>query len=72
LVILVLERLTRYRGGMTIRKKRAGNMQKKRGKNGAGGRLLYFLDLSTSYSASTGAMVFVDMDRRTSVVSLRQ
>jgi hypothetical protein len=32
----------------------------------------YFLGLSASYSASTGAMVFVDMDRRTSVVSLRQ
>jgi len=32
----------------------------------------YFLDLSASYSASTGAMVFVDIERRNSVVSLRQ
>jgi hypothetical protein len=32
----------------------------------------YFLGLSASYSARMGAMVFVDMDRRTSVVSFRQ
>jgi hypothetical protein len=32
----------------------------------------YFLDLSASYSARIGAMVLVDMERRTSVVSFRQ
>ena len=31
----------------------------------------YFRGLSASYSASTGAMVFVEMERRTRVVSLR-
>jgi hypothetical protein len=39
----------------------------KKGKN-----CFYFLALSISYSASTGAIVFVDIERRTSVVSLRQ
>jgi hypothetical protein len=32
----------------------------------------YFFALRTSYSASTGAIVFVDIERRTSLVSLRQ
>jgi hypothetical protein len=32
----------------------------------------YFFGLSASYSARMGAMVFVDIDRRTSVVSFRQ
>jgi hypothetical protein len=36
------------------------------------GKKDYFLGLSASYSARMGAMVFVDMDRRTSVVSFRQ
>jgi hypothetical protein len=48
----------------------AGGRENK--ENGAWGKKDYFLGLSASYSASTGAMVFVDMERRTSLVSFRQ
>jgi hypothetical protein len=73
LVIFVLERLTR--GGRedffflkteTLPYLLPCDLQKRSGEKD------YFLGLSASYSARMGAMVFVDMDRRTSVVSFRQ
>jgi hypothetical protein len=58
---------------ITMTQRETVRLQKKNKKRGIlPAENYYFFGLSASYSASMGAMVFVDIDRLTRVVSFRQ